>query len=76
MIEANDFSPVFVMDRYDATIQEHNDITGDNAGNDTVVETVFATDDDGSNTAAGQIEYYITGGNERGIFDIPNPSVS
>ena len=76
IIDVNEFNPVFSMDTYVGRVDEHNGITGDNAGNGTVVETVIATDDDGPNTAAGQIEYYITGGNQLGIFDIPDPNVS
>ena len=75
ILEANDFNPVFELERYSAIIDEYNAVTG-TGGMTRVIGAVFATDNDTTATAAGQLEYYITGGNQRGIFDIVNPAVS
>ena len=72
IIEAKGFNPVFEFEHYNATIHEYNAVTG-TGGTKRVIGAVTATDDA---TAAGQLEYYITGGNQRGIFDILDPAVS
>lgn len=73
----NDYSPEFTQSRYDATVMEYNALTGTTSlAVGTTIDQVLATDQDSMNDPAGQIEYVITGGNELGIFDIPNPAVS
>ena len=75
IIETNDFNPEFEFDRYDVTIDEYNAVAG-TGGTQRTIGTVTATDNDTITTAAGQLEYSITGGNERGIFAITDPTVS
>ena len=79
VIETNDFNPVFDVDSYSANVAEFDALlaTSSLSAGD-VVATVHATDQDGMETAAGQIEYFIFSGNFLGndqIFDIPIPSV-
>ena len=62
------------MDRYDVTIDEYNAVAG-TGGLARVIGTVIATDNDTTSTAAGLLEYYISGGNQRDIFDISDPTV-
>ena len=76
VIRTNLHPPVFNDSRYDATIMEYNALTGAGIAAGTTVAQVVATDQDSMSDPAGQIEYGITAGNELGIFEIPNPTVS
>ena len=75
----NDHSPVFGETQYVATLAERNEITNVTVTVGAPVDTVLATDQDESNTAAGMIEYRILTGNMLNrvtVFDIPDPIVS
>ena len=68
------------MPQYTASLREYHalEMTNGAAVNSTV-QTVHATDGDGPDTPAGQIEYRIVSGNTingEKIFDILIPSVS
>lgn len=79
MVEGtNEHAPNFTQERYDEEISEHNALkTVQQHSENDVIVTVFATDDDTDHNDANHddIEYYITAGNDEGIFDIPNPLV-
>lgn len=80
VIGTNDFNPVFDAPQYNATLIEYDSLLMVNGvAADSTVQTVHATDADGMDTPAGQIEYRIASGNILGgemIFDIPTPIVS
>ena len=52
---------------------EENALTGMSTVIDSTIAMVVATDRD---DPTAQLHYFITAGNELGIFDIPNPAVS
>lgn len=63
VIGTNDHSPMFDFSIYRADLQEFNSITMTSAvSSGQVVTTVHATDRDGTDTAAGRLEYRITNG--------------
>ena len=68
---ANEHAPEFEQDRYDEDIHEYNMLSSvqQHTVGDIII-TVFATDAD-----SDSIQYSITGGNEDGIFEIPNDVV-
>ncbi len=76
VVGGNDFTPAFEQLMYTASIREFNALP---AGSLDLVDpnsllsvaSFSATDGDGDD-----LEYFITGGNELGIFDISNPEVS
>lgn len=78
--ESNDHNPVFTMTQYMNQITEHNAITGiSGAQPGAPVGTVSATDQDGTSSPAGQVEYVISSGHMLGneqVFSIPDPTVS
>ena len=80
VIGTNDFNPVFDRPQYDTSLIEYDSLLMMNGVSPNVtVQTVHATDGDGTDTPAGQIEYRIASGNIVGgemIFDIPIPIVS
>ena len=80
VIDSNDFSPVFSQSRYTASISEFDEITGipGIAPGSTIGSPVSATDADGTETLAGELEYAIASGHFLGtdqLFDIPLPNV-
>ncbi len=77
VVRGNFFTPAFTQLMYTASIREFNALLP-NGSLDFVlpnsllpVASFSATDGDGDD-----LEYFITGGNELGIFDISNPKVS
>lgn len=80
VIGSNDFNPEFDQIQYITSVREYDALLGvANVTSGTTVQTVHATDADGTATLAGQLEYRIASGNFFGtdkIFDIPIPSVS
>lgn len=80
VIDSNDFSPVFAQGSYVTTVTENDDLSGTpGIAAGSTIATVSATDADGTETLAGQIEYSIASGHFLGndqLFDIPLPNVS
>lgn len=76
----NDHSPIFEPSQYNVTLMEYDSLNRiSQVSSGSAIVTVSATDGDGTDTPAGQIEYRILSGNFLGglqVFDISNPSVS
>ena len=72
----NEHAPVFTQDSYDETISEHNALRATQQhSEDDIIVNVLARDNDTDYNDGNHddVQYYITAGDEEGIFDIPDP---
>ena len=78
--ESNDHNPIFSQVQYSVEVTEYDsirDVNGRMPGS--TIGTVSASDQDGLNSPAGQVEYAIVSGNlvnGVAVFNITDPTVS